>query len=273
MIFSQKGIAQKHKSDHNCQDSVALLESDRYTVGVIADGCGSGAHSEIGANLTTDWWLKTVTYELSLIGDTLSKEIIADIADRLYVKYTTYIYELIKLQFSAISKAMANELVFDYTQNYLLCTFHVLVVDKITGEAYIFGKGDGYYVRNKSRYDLSTLMPDVKDGEVIYPAITWFVRQDKLDIVQYLNSAPFVIECGKGGIDWIYIILATDGFRFLKTDDEVFIPYNVAREDPLSLQTNLDFEVATKRLKLGDDLALIVVKWEQLDYIEFLSKL
>src|SRR3954467_11645393 len=47
----------------NRQDALRYIETDKYVVGVVSDGCGSGHFSEVGANLTADYVARrTVKY-------------------------------------------------------------------------------------------------------------------------------------------------------------------------------------------------------------------
>ena len=52
VIQSASVIGSHHRSvNKNNQDAVVVVENDEITVGIVADGCGSGAHSEVGARL------------------------------------------------------------------------------------------------------------------------------------------------------------------------------------------------------------------------------
>ena len=49
------------KLDYNNQDAVLLVEHENYTIGIIADGCGSGANSEVGAQLAVKYLAKLIS--------------------------------------------------------------------------------------------------------------------------------------------------------------------------------------------------------------------
>src|SRR5688500_6106695 len=45
-------IGREHRRlDRACQDAFAIRQGERGVVAVVCDGCGSGAHSELGARL------------------------------------------------------------------------------------------------------------------------------------------------------------------------------------------------------------------------------
>lgn len=45
-----------HRQLHyNCQDAIALHQDDGFIVGIVADGCGSGRHSQVGACLGAEF--------------------------------------------------------------------------------------------------------------------------------------------------------------------------------------------------------------------------
>lgn len=49
----------------NCQDSYALFQSEKTTIGVVCDGCGSGSRSEVGATLTARFAVNMIARFLS----------------------------------------------------------------------------------------------------------------------------------------------------------------------------------------------------------------
>jgi hypothetical protein len=50
----------------NCQDSFVLVRDDLCSAGIVADGCGSGAHSEVGAQLGARLLAHSITSEVRL---------------------------------------------------------------------------------------------------------------------------------------------------------------------------------------------------------------
>lgn len=46
------------KLEYNNQDFVLVTQNDKMTIGLIADGCGSGSNSEVGAQLSLNFILK-----------------------------------------------------------------------------------------------------------------------------------------------------------------------------------------------------------------------
>src|SRR5262245_48370163 len=51
-IAAASVVGREHRrTDRPCQDAFAVRRSDAGVVAVVCDGCGSGAHSELGARL------------------------------------------------------------------------------------------------------------------------------------------------------------------------------------------------------------------------------
>ncbi|MDB5184959.1 MAG: hypothetical protein JWN38_767 [Candidatus Saccharibacteria bacterium] len=45
-------IGRDHRAvPKNCQDDLRVVRTEQCTIGIVADGCGSGAHSEVGAQI------------------------------------------------------------------------------------------------------------------------------------------------------------------------------------------------------------------------------
>ena len=49
----------------NNQDAYAILSNEQYTVAVVCDGCGSGQHSEVGAQIGARLTIESLTRALS----------------------------------------------------------------------------------------------------------------------------------------------------------------------------------------------------------------
>jgi serine/threonine protein phosphatase PrpC len=53
------------KLEYNNQDFVLVSENDEYNIGLIADGCGSGSNSEVGAQLGLKYLLLKIGEQVS----------------------------------------------------------------------------------------------------------------------------------------------------------------------------------------------------------------
>jgi len=57
------------KLDYNNQDAVLVFETDELLIGLVADGCGSGANSEVGAQLAVKRVAKIIDEKIKLKSD------------------------------------------------------------------------------------------------------------------------------------------------------------------------------------------------------------
>lgn len=61
-VLSGSTVGTTHqKLNYNNQDSYELIQTSNYIIGVIADGCGSGHKSEVGAHLGANFACKFIS--------------------------------------------------------------------------------------------------------------------------------------------------------------------------------------------------------------------
>ena len=52
------------RTGKNCQDALRVLAGKNWLIALVTDGCGSGAHSEVGAKLGAEMIAKLIAEEL-----------------------------------------------------------------------------------------------------------------------------------------------------------------------------------------------------------------
>lgn len=115
-----------HRQLHyNCQDAYALHKEDGFIVGVVADGCGSGSNSEVGAQLGAAFAMNF------LVRHCRRQEFDATFLLQHLVEYLHQLRDL---------HQPANPA--NFVENYLLFTLLGFVVTP--KRTHIFHSGDGY---------------------------------------------------------------------------------------------------------------------------------
>lgn len=126
-------------SRKNCQDALAFgnvnFNTDNYSIGVIADGCGEGKESEVGAKLGVNFIYSEVK-RLIKIG--IPQKFIPEV---LFMHTTNFLERLIN------SFSLSDEEKITFILNHLLFT----IVGYIVGpsESQIFSYGDGLVILNQ----------------------------------------------------------------------------------------------------------------------------
>ncbi|MBI3182604.1 MAG: protein phosphatase 2C domain-containing protein [Myxococcales bacterium] len=148
----------------SCQDGIALHAEDGLLVAVVTDGCSSGRHSEVGANLAAAY-LATWTAELARRD--------GGVAPSLVESATGGLLEYLRLVAQGLSPAASAMPA--TVQDFLLFSFLCAVVDE--RRAMVFGVGDGVFSlngrvtildagpKNAPRYLGYRLVPEAVDSE------------------------------------------------------------------------------------------------------------
>lgn len=118
-----------YKLYYNNQDSYAFYQDRNCIVGVVADGCGSGANSEVGAKLGVDFivnFCKKHFYSNPFSVDLLESSLIE------------YLRNIVKNQ------QTSEEL--EFIENYLFFTLFGFIIQP--HQTFVFHSGDGLYQIN-----------------------------------------------------------------------------------------------------------------------------
>ncbi len=223
---TQIGSAHIHGGKNN-QDGWAIYQDQQIAIAVVADGCGSAPHSEVGAKL----------------GSKLLCEIIRESATDYSLDW-----EAISDKFLWQIRAIANNMtahVMQALHDYFLFTVVGCVITPQS--SFIFSAGDGYYALNGNLYELPAMQGNRPPYLTLSLLDSRFPTQ--LSIHQEVHSAEISS-----------ILLATDGFGEIAhqeiIDDFISNP---------KYQKNLDcirrkLCLLQKEIGLTDDTTLIIVK-------------
>ena len=113
---------------YNNQDAVGFYKDKDITIGVVADGCGSGVNSEIGAKLAVDF---SINYFRKNKGKQFDKN-----------KFKSCIINFLK----NIIKNQQSFDELDFIENYLYFTLFAFIINPI--DTHIIYSGDGVYILN-----------------------------------------------------------------------------------------------------------------------------
>lgn len=115
---------------YNNQDSYNFYQDKNCIIGVVADGCGSGSNSEVGAKLGVDFVVnfckKTFSY----------KPFDKNILENALVEYLRNIVK---------NQQTSEEL--DFIENYLYFTLFGFIIQ--AQQTFVFHSGDGFYILNE----------------------------------------------------------------------------------------------------------------------------
>ena len=129
----------------NNQDAYAILSNEQYTVVVVCDGCGSGQHSEVGAQIGARLTIESLTIALSSQssqGNPISShELLEQVRQ-----------DLLK-QIDNLAQAMGENWL-DTLKDYFLFTIVGVVIT--SKDILVFSLGDGVIIINGQEIDLGS---------------------------------------------------------------------------------------------------------------------
>lgn len=227
-----------HRAMKNSQDAISLLNlNDDTTIGIVADGCGSCKHSEVGAKYAVEFIQRQFQNYYKYAN---SKEFILTDVILLYIR-DRLIQDLKSLKVKFESEF--NE--------YFLFTIVGFLTNSI-GELLIFHEGDGYYEVNGESFVIE------QNNRPSYLAYN-------------VNSQVSELTIRKFNIENVNnFLISTDGIDYYKQRYNVDEFYNPEIFDnPQSLSRYLkvlnqpsiklkDGEISKSGYKLHDDISLIV---------------
>jgi hypothetical protein len=123
----------------NNQDAYAIRESDDLMVAVVADGCGEGAHSELGARLGAHLLAHRLTQLFGWSESTADENALSDGLERLRISIILSLQQLLM----EIDRDSRTQSVVD---NFLFTLLSIIITPTST---YVIGIGDGVYAINR----------------------------------------------------------------------------------------------------------------------------
>lgn len=223
-----------YKLFYNNQDSYSFYQDKYCIIGVVADGCGSGSNSEVGARLGVDFVVNFCKKHFR------SNPFSADFVKSALVEYLRNI----------VKNQQTMEGV-DFIENYLYFTLFGFIIQP--QQTCIFHSGDGFYLLN--------------DKEVVIEQNNrpQYIAKNLISGENHIKTE--CIETSK----LQRLLVATDGLRYLtdkflcgervegmaKTSD--FFDNETHFEDVISLPKFLT-DLSVNKNILKDDTTLIMVK-------------
>ena len=126
--------------ERNNQDAYAILSHDQYAIAVVCDGCGSGQHSEVGAQIGARLIVESLTKVLSSQDNSIS-------SDRLLEQVRQ---DLLR-QIDNLAQAMGGNWL-QILKDYFLFTIVGVVITST--KILVFSLGDGVIMINGQEIDL-----------------------------------------------------------------------------------------------------------------------
>jgi hypothetical protein len=211
----------------NCQDAYAFRESAEHIFGLVSDGCGEGAHSEVGAKLLSKFILEEIS--LLLAGGVSIKEI----PPALFLRCIRFL------------KRVAWQTVFEnlteFVRDYLLCTVLGFVMDENQG--IIFAAGDGLIIINE---EIITRDEKNKPNYLGYHLVDRRFLEKADQLPEKFDTYEFDVE------SLSHLAIATDGFE----PELIRDIWN--HKHPRGLQRK--FNVWSREKHFSDDATMIVVE-------------
>jgi len=250
---------QRNLYEHcNRQDAFEVVElmGGMVKVGVISDGMGSGKNSGVGAGLIANHMAYAVASELVtyVAFDTANEYVPESISMFAGKALSTYLDNLLRLQYGTLSPTLANTVLSKFVDQYLMATCLIVCDYQYAGQqvSFVVYRGDGYVITRKGNKIAShelTIDNDIQ-GHVYYPAG---------EILKTQQMRPFhVFDTGHTEFDAIAI--ASDAWEELpKASRQLFFDGHdddkELIEDVLFFGRNTDLTMMT-----NDDLSVVVVE-------------
>lgn len=179
-------IGRDHRNvPKNNQDSWGIWRTDELSVAIVADGCGSGRHSEVGAKLG-----------VQILGSYLQREC----ADVTAIKWRRAQQALVS-QLDVLARTMGS----DYrkvVEDYFLFTLVGLIID--TQNAVFFALGDGMIVINGQPMELGPFPGNMP------PYVGYNLVADRVSIAEEDLKIRPVVSMRTDELE--SFVIATDGF-------------------------------------------------------------
>lgn len=224
----------------NCQDAFYVNSRGPYTVCIVADGCGSGTHSEVGAHIGARLVGEAILAERGRVGS------ISEIRwDRVLTDVTSSLNVLARQMGESLSVVV---------NDYLLFTIVGVVMD--SAEARFFNLGDGVVLINDQQIELGPF-PGNQPPYLAYNLVGSTLLSDDSDALGFQKVATVPLA------ELNYFLIGTDGVLDLiratgkskpGSDDEV-----------LPIQLFADDKCFTNEVLLSRRLQLVARDWHRRD--------
>jgi len=204
------------RTGKNNQDSFGLWSDKDFLIGIVADGCGSSKHSEVGAKIGMEL-LKSEM--IKLLPALLSQEINRS----MFQAFLERIYRDTLSQIRVLANAMDSDIIRIISDYFLFTAIVCLILPKVT---IIFSIGDGAYMINEKLYPLG-FFPGNKPPYLCYGLFNPATVNMPVDQLQ------FQINFFGNTEDVDSICIATDGIMDLFDANNDYQPIAQNRVEPM----------------------------------------
>ena len=227
------GIGRDHRlAGRNNQDSWTILQEDGLTIGVLADGCGTGAKSEVGSQLGVQILARSI-HDSYFEGK------------RREVSWPR-VQQRTLSQMDALARSMGGHYR-KVVETYFLFTLIGFVIDQ--DRAVFFTLGDGTVVINDQSIDLGTFAGNAP------PYLGYCLIQDEYEVAIDPALLHLQVVCDIGLEDLESFLIATDGIDDFVARTDATVPGLSESVGPLDQFYRQDkyfanAELVSRRLKL-----------------------
>ena len=199
-VLSGKGLRTTLVSGNNQDATFGRLASQRYIIGIIADGCGQGLHSEVGAKLGSVY----MTERISAYLDTHRMDMFTDPSMRYSAERFLETIRLDMVAFAHQHAVTCHSPMWAF-ENYHRYSFLGVLVT--FNGAMIFAIGDGVYAINGDVHSIS--FPDNKPPYFTYANTGSPVTNNNPELLKFqiLERKPLdeveTLLIASDGLDWL----------------------------------------------------------------------
>ena len=245
----------------NSQDAFAAAAGEEYLIGIVADGCGSGEHSEVGAKLGAQIVLAALQTELSKHPGRPARELLDEVE------------KICLRRIGVVSRLLAGDLHAVLGSYFLFTVLGFVVTPR---RSFVFAQGDGVWSVNGE-----TAVLDYQNQP---PYLAYGLARDRIpEELRRELGFKLLAEVNSGELD--SLLVATDGFagllQPLEDDERAEAARALSRpwEDKLFFrnpfygtrqlrllnreQTNIDWEkklVTSAKPLLADDATFVALR-------------
>ncbi len=184
------------KLEYNNQDFVLVSENEECNIGLVADGCGSGANSEVGAQLGLKYLLRKITKQLNSNWQINLKEELQDYSRQIANLHSDKPKEFIKdfLLYTIIGFVETNNKVtlFYYGDGVIIIDDQIKVINQNNQPKYVnnelIGNEGGQFIYEEISLDKQTLVIGSDGIEDFIEGINKGEIEEYKSLIQFIND-------------------------------------------------------------------------------------
>jgi hypothetical protein len=182
--------------EYNNQDFVLVSENDEYNIGLIADGCGSGSNSEVGAQLGLKFLLRKIDEQINSDWKANLKENIQKYSNQIAKLHSTNLREFTKnfLLYTIIGFVEENSkiTIFSFGDGVIIIDDQIKVINQNNRPKYInnelIGNEGGQFAFEEVLLDEQTILIGSDGVEDLIEAINKGLVEEYRDIQGFIRD-------------------------------------------------------------------------------------